>query len=51
MINLTQSAVNAVRMAIDGAKDPIAGLRIMVESGGCAGLKYKMGLVATTDRR
>jgi iron-sulfur cluster assembly protein len=49
MINLTESAVNAVRMAIDGAKDPIAGLRIMVESGGCAGLKYKMGLVAATD--
>jgi iron-sulfur cluster assembly accessory protein len=48
MINMTQSAVNAVRMAIDGAKDPIAGLRIMVEAGGCAGLKYKMGLVAET---
>src|SRR5271166_1988914 len=46
MINLTQSAVNAVRMAMDGAKDPIEGLRIMVESGGCAGLKYKMGLVS-----
>jgi iron-sulfur cluster assembly protein len=50
MINLTPSAINAVRMAIDGAKDPIAGLRIMVEAGGCAGLKYKMGLVADTDQ-
>lgn len=50
MINMTQSAVNAVRMAIEGAKDPIAGLRIMVEAGGCAGLKYKMGLVVETDR-
>jgi iron-sulfur cluster assembly protein len=50
MINLTQSAVNAVRMAIDGARDPIEGLRIMVESGGCAGLKYKMGLVAKTEK-
>jgi len=49
MINMTVSAVNAVRMAIDGAKDPIAGLRIMVESGGCAGLKYKMGLVAAVE--
>jgi iron-sulfur cluster assembly protein len=49
VINLTESAVKAVRMAIDGAKDPIAGLKIMVESGGCAGLKYKMGLVATAD--
>jgi iron-sulfur cluster assembly protein len=49
MINLTQSAVNAVRMAMDGAKNPIEGLRIMVESGGCAGLKYKMGLVSATE--
>jgi iron-sulfur cluster assembly accessory protein len=49
MINLTESAANAVRMAIDGAKDPIVGLRIMVETGGCAGMKYKMGLVASTD--
>ena len=49
MISLTETAVNAVRMAINGAKDPIAGLRIMVESGGCAGLKYKMGLVAAVE--
>jgi iron-sulfur cluster assembly protein len=43
---MTPSAANAVRMAIEGAKNPIAGLRIMVEAGGCVGLKYKMGLVA-----
>lgn len=49
MLNMTESAVNAVRMAINGAKDPIAGLRIMVELGGCAGLKYKMGLVAAGE--
>lgn len=45
MINLTDSAINAVRSAIDGAKDPVGGLRIMVEAGGCAGYKYMMGLV------
>jgi iron-sulfur cluster assembly accessory protein len=45
MINLTDSAVNAVRSAIQGAKDPVGGLRIMVEAGGCAGYKYMMGLV------
>ena len=49
MINLTESAVNAVRTAIDSAKDPVAGLRIMVEAGGCAGLKYKMGLIDAID--
>ncbi len=45
MINLTDSALNAVRTAIGGAKDPVSGLRIMVEAGGCAGFKYMMGLV------
>lgn len=46
MIQLTPGAANAVRSALAGATEPMEGLRIMVESGGCAGLKYKMGLVA-----
>lgn len=45
MINLTDSAINAVRTAISGAQAGVQGLRIMVQSGGCAGLKYSMGLV------
>ena len=45
MINLTDSAVDAVRSAIDGSTDPVTGLRIMVETGGCAGNQYQMGLV------
>jgi iron-sulfur cluster assembly protein len=46
MINLTDSAVNAVKTAMAGAAGPVEGLRIMVETGGCAGNKYSMGLVS-----
>jgi iron-sulfur cluster assembly accessory protein len=48
MIQLTDSAVAAVRTAISRAATPAEGLRIMVQSGGCAGFKYLMGLESTT---
>ena len=44
MIELTESALSAVRTAMARAATPAEGLRIMVQSGGCAGLKYVMGL-------
>jgi iron-sulfur cluster assembly accessory protein len=45
MIELTDSAVAAVRTAIERAQGPVEGIRIVVQAGGCAGLKYMMGLV------
>jgi iron-sulfur cluster assembly protein len=49
MITLTDNALEAVRSAITGAPQSVEGLRIMVESGGCAGYKYMMGLVAEAN--
>ncbi|MCT2400305.1 HesB/IscA family protein [Novosphingobium mangrovi (ex Huang et al. 2023)] len=49
MIELTDSAVQAVRSAIEKAEAQPAGLRIQVEAGGCAGYKYMMGLVGSPD--
>ncbi|OPY94642.1 hypothetical protein A5906_12760 [Bradyrhizobium sacchari] len=45
MINLTDSAVNAIKRAISSSVRPAGGLRLMIETGGCNGFKYKMCLV------
>lgn len=47
MLELTESARNAIRSAIEGAGQPVAGLRVMVQGGGCAGLQYGMALELT----
>lgn len=44
MVALTENAVNAVRRVMGSADDGAAGLRIMVQQGGCSGLRYMMGL-------
>ncbi|AEI38193.1 HesB/IscA family protein [Zymomonas mobilis] len=44
MINLTETASNAIRSSLVEAPDSVQGIRIMVETGGCAGLKYMMAL-------
>ena len=49
MIEITDSAANAIRTAMRGSTGDVQGLRVMVQSGGCAGFKYMMGLVADTS--
>lgn len=44
MIFLTDEAAAAVKAAMSRAGKSDAGLRIMVEAGGCAGYKYLIGL-------
>ena len=46
MINLTPAALQAVRRFIRGSQTPVAGLRLTVSGGGCAGLQYGMKLEA-----
>jgi iron-sulfur cluster assembly protein len=46
MIALTDNAVLAVKKAIAKSGKDVSGFRIMVETGGCAGFKYKIGLDA-----
>lgn len=46
---VTDSAANAIRQAMSGSADPVTGLRVEVQSGGCSGYKYIMGLVAGAE--
>ena len=45
MVQLTEAAAGALHSAIATVPRSIAGLRLEVRSGGCAGLEYEMGLV------
>jgi len=44
MLTFTPSAMNAVQRFVSSAADPVAGLRILVSGGGCAGLQYGLRL-------
>lgn len=50
MINMTDSAISAVRRFIDSAETQMVGLRIKVEGGGCSGLKYGMKLESEVNQ-
>jgi iron-sulfur cluster assembly protein len=44
MVTLSNEAAAAVRSAMSRPGKPDAGLRIIIEAGGCAGPKYSIGL-------
>ena len=51
MLTLTENAQQAVTRFIEGAEEPVIGLRIAVTGGGCSGMQYSMALesAAKTD--
>ena len=42
VMKLTQAAANRVREIMSRSEKPVAGLRIGVKNGGCAGMEYTM---------
>lgn len=46
VLTLTDRAANRVRSIIERSETPIAGLRIGVKTGGCAGMEYTLDYAA-----
>ncbi|WP_026607820.1 HesB/IscA family protein [Methylocapsa acidiphila] len=44
VLTLTEAAAARARSLIEGAGRPVAGIRVGVKSGGCAGMAYTMEL-------
>ncbi len=47
VMTLSPAAVARVREIVAASPEPVAGLRIGIDKGGCAGMSYTMDLVAT----
>lgn len=51
VVKLTETAVARVKAIVAGSATPIAGLRLGIDKGGCAGMTYKIEMVAEPDPR
>ena len=49
VVSLTDAAASRVKDIIAGSDQPIVGLRLGIEKGGCAGMSYKMDYVSDPD--
>ena len=49
VMTLSEAAAARIRSLIAGAGKPIAGLRVGVRNGGCAGMSYTMDYAETVD--
>jgi iron-sulfur cluster assembly protein len=46
MITLTPKATKAIHRFVRGSETPIAGVRVMIQGGGCSGFQYGLRLEA-----
>jgi iron-sulfur cluster assembly protein len=49
-MNVTEAAASRVRELIARAGKPVAGVRVGVKNGGCAGMSYTMDLAETVEK-
>lgn len=49
MLMLTEKARETLTRLMTGAEEPLTGLKLAVDAGGCSGLQYAMALVSEPD--
>jgi iron-sulfur cluster assembly protein len=50
ILSLTDAAASRIREIVAGAGKPVAGVRLGIKKGGCAGMSYTMDLVESVGK-
>jgi iron-sulfur cluster assembly protein len=50
ILSLTDAAASRIREIVAGADKPVAGVRLGIKKGGCAGMSYTMDLVESAGK-